>query len=157
MKKSFYIQKTLQLASQAMSHSEVPIGALIVKDGKIIAKAFNSTERRMNFTAHAEMIAIEKACRKLKTKYLTGCDLFVSLEPCSMCRTAARLSRMRAVYYLMKSPKFGARGKALFKTKFIKQKRSTQNSHQLETAENLMRDFFQKKRSSMKKPEALPR
>ena len=76
-----FMKKALMLAKKAEDIDEVPVGAVIVKDNKVIATAFNQKEHKNMATAHAEILAIEKACKKLKDFRLVGCDLYVSLEP----------------------------------------------------------------------------
>jgi len=134
-------QAALTEAEKAFKRSEVPIGAVIVKDGKIIARAFNSTEKKKSFLAHAELIAIQKACKKLGTKYLQNCHLYISLEPCQMCRTAAQLSRISSVHYLLKSKKFGKSGIAYHPLK-IKKSRSVLS----EQSRHLLSSFFESRR-----------
>lgn len=86
-------------AEKALMKDEVPIGAVIVKDGKIIARGYNLKETKQEATKHAEIIAIEKACRKLGTWRLDDCDLYVTLEPCVMCTGAIINARIRRVIY----------------------------------------------------------
>ena len=88
-------------AIKAAEMDEVPIGAVIVKDDKVIAKAHNLKEKNNQATHHAEMLVIQKASKKLGTWYLRDCDLYVTLKPCSMCEAAIRQSRIKNVYYLM--------------------------------------------------------
>lgn len=96
---NYFIQSALSLARKAAATGEVPIGAVIVKDGKIIATAHNLTETNNDPTAHAELLAIRSACETLKTPRLEGCDLYVTLEPCAMCAAAISFARIRRVYY----------------------------------------------------------
>ena len=93
--RSKFFLAALREAKKADKKNEVPIGAILVKEGKIISKSFNETEKRNSFLAHAEMLCIEKACKKLRTKYLNNCELYITLEPCQMCFAAAKLSRAR--------------------------------------------------------------
>lgn len=97
----------LKEAEKAREANEVPVGAVIVRDGKVIARAHNLKERKMQASAHAEMLAIQKASRKLNNYYLNDCDLYVTLEPCMMCTGAIILSRVRTLYYGTKDPKGG--------------------------------------------------
>ena len=83
-----YMELALQEAEKAAAQGEVPIGAIIVKDGRIIAKAHNMREQWLDATAHAEVIAIREACEKLKNWRLAGCTLYVTMEPCPMCAGA---------------------------------------------------------------------
>lgn len=86
-------------AQKAYKKREVPVGAIIVKDGKIIAKAHNLKERKNNPLAHAEILCIEKACRKIKNWRLDGCTMYVTLYPCNMCLGAIKESRINNVIY----------------------------------------------------------
>ena len=98
----------LKEALKAWDMDEVPVGAVIVKDGKVIARAHNLREKNQQANAHAEMLAIQKASRKLDTWCLDECDLYVTLEPCMMCAGAIVLSRIRNLYYGTDDPKAGA-------------------------------------------------
>ena len=94
-----YMRICLQLAKKAANKDEVPVGAIIVCAGKIIAKAYNRRERSGDATNHAEIIAIKKACKKLKDFRLNDCILYVSLEPCVMCMVAILNSRIGTLVY----------------------------------------------------------
>lgn len=93
------IQQALEQAHKAAQNGEVPIGAVIVKDGQIIASAHNLTETHNDPTAHAELLAIRTACETLQTPRLTDCDMYVTLEPCPMCATAISFARIRRLYF----------------------------------------------------------
>ncbi len=139
-----FFKVALLEAKKAADRNEVPIGAVLVKDGKIIAKAFNQTEKKQSFSAHAEILCINKATRKLKTKYLLGCSIYVSLEPCLMCRYAASLSRIESIHYLIESPAFGLKGKAY---PALQVRMIDDIKNQLSQASRtLLQDFFRKKR-----------
>lgn len=86
-------------AEKAKEKDEVPIGAVIVKDGKVISKGHNLVENTNKATAHAEIIAIEKACKKLKSWRLDGAEIYVTLEPCAMCAGAIANARIKKVYF----------------------------------------------------------
>jgi len=101
------MQSALSLARQAEAVGEVPIGAVIVKDGNIIASTHNLTETKNDPTAHAELVAIRAACELLKTPRLTDCDLYVTLEPCAMCAAAISFARIRRLYFGAPDPKGG--------------------------------------------------
>jgi tRNA(adenine34) deaminase len=103
-----YMQEALKCAQRAAEMDEVPVGCVIVKDGKILSRGWNTKEKKQLPTAHAEIMAIEKACRKLKTWHLEDCDLYVTLEPCSMCAGAIVHSRIRSVTFGASDPKGGA-------------------------------------------------
>ena len=98
MKYKNFMPYALDMAKLAFERGEVPVGAVIVKDGEIIASAHNETESSNNASHHAEILAIERACRKLNNKYLTDCDLFVTLEPCAMCAGAV-INHTPEVYF----------------------------------------------------------
>lgn len=136
-----FFEAALRQAAVAHDKNEVPIGAVIVKDGKIIAKAYNQTEKKRSFLAHAEILAILSASKKLKSKYLNGCELFVSLEPCMMCRFAARLSRIESIHYLLASEKFGRRGPGYRKIK-VRNKKSPMTQR----AKEILQSFFSNRR-----------
>lgn len=99
--------QALNLAKRAAAHDDVPIGAVIVRDGRIIARGENRVQLKKNPTLHAEIIAIERACRKLQQKFLDGCDIYVSLEPCAMCATAISFARIKNIYFAASDPKGG--------------------------------------------------
>lgn len=105
---TIYMRKALDLAKQASAIGEVPVGALIVHDGQVIAEAFNLRESDARSTAHAELLAIELACQKLGRWRLSGCTLVVTLEPCLMCAGAIVNSRLDKVVYGATDPKAGA-------------------------------------------------
>lgn len=94
-----YMQKALKQAIAALKEDEVPIGAVIVKDGKVIARAHNTRNATHDATDHAELSAIRRACKKLGDWRLVGCDLYVTLEPCVMCLGACYNARLRNVYF----------------------------------------------------------
>ncbi len=94
-----YILKTLNLARKAFEKDEVPVGAIIVKDDKIIAKAYNVRNSKKSALCHAEIIAINKACKKLNDFRLNGCTMYVNLEPCAMCAGAILNARIDKVVF----------------------------------------------------------
>lgn len=97
-----YINEVIKMANKAKKKKEVPVGALIVLNGKIIAKAYNMKNKSKKVTRHAEIIAIEKVNKKFKTWRLDNCIIFVTLEPCMMCAGAIVESRIKKVYCLLK-------------------------------------------------------
>lgn len=103
-----FMQEALLEAQKAFQLDEVPIGAVIVKDGVIIARGHNTKETFQDVTQHAEINAIKKASTHLKNWHLDDCDLYVTIEPCAMCASAIIQSRMRNVYYGAKEPQTGA-------------------------------------------------
>lgn len=94
-----YMKAALKCAQKAFDEGEVPIGAVVVADGKIIARGHNRRTKRQIATAHAEIEAIEKACKKLKSWRIPECELYVTLEPCPMCMGAVLNSRIKKVYF----------------------------------------------------------
>ena len=114
MQKKF-MKAALKEAKKAYEKLEVPVGCVIVKDGKIIARAHNLKESKTDTTKHAEILAIQKASRKLQSWRLIDCDLYVTLEPCAMCAGAIIQSRIKNVYYGTHDLKTGAVG-SVFKS-----------------------------------------
>ncbi|MBR4162177.1 MAG: tRNA adenosine(34) deaminase TadA [Solobacterium sp.] len=102
-----FMRIALKEAEKAAKIDEVPIGCVIVKDGEVISKAHNMKEHQQLSTSHAEILAIQKASRKLNTWNLKDCDLYVTLEPCMMCTGSIILSRIHAIYYGTNDPKGG--------------------------------------------------
>jgi tRNA(adenine34) deaminase len=102
------MQRALAAAQAAGAGSEVPIGAVVVKDGEVIAEAHNSPRTDHDPTAHAEILAIRRAAAALGDERLTGCELWVTLEPCAMCAGAIALARIARLYYAASDPKGGA-------------------------------------------------
>ena len=101
------MKQALLCAQRAYNHDDVPIGAVIVRDGKIIARGENQVQLKQNPTLHAEIVAINRACKKLGQKFLDDCDIYVSLEPCAMCATAISLSRIKNIYFAATDEKGG--------------------------------------------------
>ena len=98
-----FMQVAVEQARIAERHGEVPIGCVIVKDGKIIAKGYNQRERKQNCLWHAEIVALNRACCKMKSWRLNNCEMYVTLEPCQMCKGAILNARLRKVYIGAKS------------------------------------------------------
>ncbi len=94
-----FMKKTISLARKAEALDEVPVGAVVVKDGNIVSSAYNKRESSGDATAHAEILAIRKACKKLGDFRLNGCDIYVSLEPCVMCMGAILNARLDNLYF----------------------------------------------------------
>jgi tRNA(adenine34) deaminase len=105
-----FMNQAIALAQKAANAGEVPIGAVVVCDGEVIAEAANERETNKIATHHAEIRAIELACQKLDRWRLNGCDLYVTLEPCTMCAGAIVLARFDTVIFGAKDPKAGAVG-----------------------------------------------
>lgn len=103
-----WLADALALARQAASEDEVPVGAVVVHEGKIVGRGYNRREQDHDPLAHAEILAIREATQALQSWRLNDCELFVTLEPCPMCLAACQQSRIGAVYYGAKDPKGGA-------------------------------------------------
>ncbi|HPX31890.1 MAG TPA: nucleoside deaminase [Erysipelotrichaceae bacterium] len=110
MKKKYYMEEALKEARKALEKNEVPIGAVIVCNGEIIGKGHNSRENENSVVGHAEIKAIEQACKNLGSWKLDGCSIFVTIEPCPMCAGAIMQSRITNVYYGAGDEKSGAFG-----------------------------------------------
>jgi tRNA(adenine34) deaminase len=143
-----YMHLALDQAQAAQAAGEVPIGAILVKDGEVIATGQNRVLRDNDPTAHAEIVALRAGGSALKNYRLNGCDLFVNLEPCAMCAGAILHARLHRVVYGARDPKAGADGSVLQVLNF------PQSNHKLEVVEGisadacatLLRDFFAARR-----------
>jgi len=107
---AFFMSQALRQAVRAFEAEEVPVGAVIVKDGHIIARAFNQVELLRDATAHAEMLAMSQAFEAVGDPRLNGCDLYVTKEPCPMCAGAIVHARLRRVIFGCRDPKAGGAG-----------------------------------------------
>ena len=108
-----FMRRALELAALAAERGDVPVGAVIVKDGEIISEGYNLREQNNLATAHAEMIAIDRACERLGGWHLCGCTLYVTLEPCPMCAGALINSRVERVVFGLRDAKAGCLGSVL--------------------------------------------
>ena len=136
MEKEKYMKEAIKEAIKAYKIEEVPVGAIIVKDGKIIARAHNKKETKKNATSHAEILAIQKACKKLESWRLTDCEMYVTLEPCSMCAGALINARIKKVYIGTEDTKTGACGSVLNLLEDYK------FNHKIEIEKYILKDFF---------------
>ena len=109
----YFMQRAIELAKKAAEIGEVPIGAVIVRNGEIISEAYNLRETQKLATAHAELYAIEAACKKLGGWRLPGCEMYVTLEPCPMCAGAILNSRIEHIYFGAPDEKSGCCGTKL--------------------------------------------
>jgi len=105
-----FMRDALGAARRALAHGDVPVGAAVVKDGAVIARGRNARERDVDPTAHAEILAIRRAARRLGSWRLSGCTLYVTLEPCAMCAGAMVLARLPRLVYGASDPKAGFTG-----------------------------------------------
>ncbi|MDD3669495.1 MAG: nucleoside deaminase [Alphaproteobacteria bacterium] len=144
------VEAALQQARRAYRADEVPVGAVVFdsRTGAIVARASNRVEAAQNPTAHAEMRAIQKACQKLRTKFLTGYSLFVTLEPCAMCAGAIAWARLDALHYGAFDPKTGAvrQGAKVFSRRQTHHKPRVRGGIAAAECGGLMTSFFKDKR-----------
>lgn len=142
--KEKYMKIALKEAKKAYDKLEVPVGAIIVKDGEIIAKAHNLKETKTDTTKHAEILAIQKASRKLKSWRLLDCEMYVTLEPCSMCAGAIINSRIKKVYIGALDEKTGVAGSVLnlFEDYTFNHKVEIEKDVMKKECESILKDFF---------------
>ena len=133
-----------ELAAEAANCGEIPVGAVIVQDSGVIASARNQVEERGNACNHAEMLAIAAACEKMGSKNLSGCDLYVTLEPCPMCASAISFSRIRRVYFGAYDPKSG--GEFLFSHPQLHHKPEVYGGIEESRAREMLQKFFERLR-----------
>lgn len=147
-----FMKAALKEAKKAYDKLEVPVGAVIVKEGKIIARAHNLKETKTDTTKHAEILAIQKASRKLKSWRLLDCDMYVTLEPCSMCAGAMINSRIRKIYIGTQDAKTGAVGSVfnLFNDYTFNHKVEAETGILKDECENILQQFFKELRKSKK-------
>ena len=103
----YYMNIAIKEAKKAYKQEEVPVGAVIIKNNRVIAKAYNKKEKNKNVIKHAEIIAISKACKKMKNWRLDDCEIYVTMEPCMMCSGAIEQSRIKKIVYGVKNEKYG--------------------------------------------------
>ena len=146
--KKKFMKAALKEAKKAYDKLEVPVGAVIVKDGKIIARAHNLKETKFDTTKHAEILAIQKASKKLNSWRLLDCEMYVTLEPCSMCAGALINSRIKKVYIGANDEKTGAVGSVfnLLEDYTFNHKVQIESGILKEECENILTEFFKKLR-----------
>ena len=140
--------RALELASLAARVGEVPVGAVVVKDGRIIAEAHNAPRQLADPTAHAEVLALRRAAMALASDRLEGCDLWVTLEPCAMCAGAIAHARIGRLYYGASDPKGGAveHGSRVFEQPQCLHRPEVYSGIGEELAAALLREFFAERR-----------
>ena len=139
------------LGYKAYSKQEIPIGAVIVKNNKIIAKAYNKREKSQVATHHAEVLAIEKACKKLKSWRLDNCDIYVTLEPCPMCAGAILNARIKNLFYALTDKDSGAISKFNMLENTLNHTTNCYHEKEFEKENlNLIQTFFKNKRKIQK-------
>lgn len=146
------MRKALRLAAQAAEAGEVPVGAVVVKDGEIVGHGFNSPISRHDPTAHAEMMALRDAAQHIGNYRLVGCELFVTLEPCLMCVGAMFHARIARVVYGAKEPKTGAAGSVfnLFTEPRLNHHARIEGGVLAEECGKVLSDFFAMRRAQQK-------
>lgn len=148
-----FMKQALKEAQKAYLKDEVPVGAVIVQNGKIIARAYNLKETKKDTTCHAEILAIQKASKKLKSWRLEDCDMYVTLEPCSMCAGALIQSRIKKLYIGTMDYKTGAAGSIfnIFKDYTFNHKVEVETGILKEECEKILQDFFKELRKKKNK------
>jgi len=146
----FYMSEALKEAQKAFEEDEVPVGSVIVHDGRIVARGHNQIERLKDPTAHAEIIAITSAANYLGTKWLNEASLYVTIEPCSMCAGAMVLARIKNLYFGANDPKTGACGSVVDIANHKKLNHRIKITRGILETEcsSLLKDFFRKKRKN---------
>jgi tRNA(adenine34) deaminase len=143
------MELALEEARKARDRGEVPVGCVVVRDGTVLAAAGNRTLADRDPTAHAEVLAIRAAAQSLGSERLTGCDLYVTLEPCAMCAGAISFARIRRLYYGAADPKGGAieHGPRFFEQPTCHHRPDTYGGMSESASTALLRGFFEARRS----------
>ncbi|GAB2621411.1 nucleoside deaminase [Belliella aquatica] len=140
----YFMNEAMKMAKIAFEENEIPVGAVIVCRNKVIARAYNQTEKLTDATAHAEMLAITSAANSLGSKYLNECKLYVTLEPCVMCAGASFWSQLGEIHYAASDPN---RGFARLSETVIHPKTKVKAGLMAAEAKQLLDDFFKKLRN----------
>ncbi|MDR0967840.1 MAG: nucleoside deaminase [Rickettsiales bacterium] len=146
-----FIKESLRLARHASAHGDVPVGAVIVQNGKIIARAGNQVQQKKNPTLHAEIVAINRACKKLGKKFLDDCEIYVSLEPCAMCATAISFARIKRIIFVAADEKGGGimHGARVYETQKNLYKPDVVFVEKIaDESKKLLQDFFKRLRNA---------
>lgn len=146
----YFMSLAFKEALKAFDDDEVPVGAVVVCNNRVIGRGYNQNERLKDSTAHAEIIAITAACNYLSDNKLPECDLYVTLEPCLMCAGAIVLARIRTLYFAAYEPKTGACGSLynVVADPRLNHVTKTYGGLEEEASKLLLSDFFRKKRSN---------
>jgi len=149
-----YMSEALKESGKAFDKDEVPIGAVVVYKNKIIARGYNQVESLKDPTAHAEMLALTSAANYLGSKWLSGCSLYVTIEPCSMCAGALVLSRIKNLYYGARDPKTGACGSVvnIVNHKKLNHRIKVKSGILKDQCSSFLKEFFRKKRKKFPCP-----
>uniref|UniRef100_UPI0040285E0E nucleoside deaminase n=1 Tax=Candidatus Scatocola faecipullorum TaxID=2840917 RepID=UPI0040285E0E len=149
-----FMERALALAAYAAEQDEVPIGAVVVnpENGEIISEAYNLSEHVADASAHAEILAIRKACEKLKCNRLRGMDLYVTLEPCTMCAAAISFARIQNLYFGAVDAKGGAvvSGVKFYDSPTCHHRPEVQGGIMERECGQILKDFFKAKREKVK-------
>lgn len=150
-KNIYFMRQALKCAQKAAEKDEVPIGAVIVKDDKIIARGYNKSITLKDTTAHAEIVALRKACKKSNNYRLTDVSVYVTVEPCAMCMGALILARIKNLYFGTKDIKAGACGSVLnIQEKKLNHKINVQSGLLQKECATIIKEFFKNKRKNAK-------
>ncbi|MCL1902673.1 MAG: nucleoside deaminase [Alphaproteobacteria bacterium] len=144
-----FMTAAMNQARAAARHDDVPIGAVIVRDGKIIARGHNKVQINRDPTLHAEIVAIRGACKKLGQKFLDDCEIYVSLEPCAMCATAISFARIRRIIFAATDVKGGGvlHNARIFDTdRHLWRPEIAEMPEFAEESSKLLKEFFKKRR-----------
>ena len=146
-----WMREALALAAKAAEQGEIPVGAVIVKDGKLLCGAYNLRHRQKSVSAHAELLAIEEACRLTGDWRLSGCTLYVTLEPCPMCAGAIVNGRIERLVYGVKDPAAGCCGSVLNLNAYpFPHAFSWTGGVCEEECRTILREFFERKRQAVR-------
>jgi tRNA(adenine34) deaminase len=141
---SYFMNEAMKMAKIAFEEDEIPVGAIIVCRNRIIARAYNQTEKLTDVTAHAEILAITAAENALGAKYLTECKMYVTLEPCAMCAGACFWAQLGEIIYAADDPK---RGFSRISENLLHPKTKVQSGLMAQESKQLLDDFFKKLRN----------
>ena len=152
-KDQLFMKQALKLAKKAYDQHEVPVGCVIVQNGKIIARSYNQRHTTKNSLDHAELIAIKKASKKLNQWILDDCEMYVTLEPCLMCAGAILQSRIKRLIYATSEPKFGSCGSVInvIENKTFNHQVLLTRDVLEEESKTLLKTFFKEIRASKQK------
>lgn len=146
--KEYYMKIAIEEAKKAYQNGDVPVGAVIVKNNVIVSKAYNKKEKSTSAIAHAEILAINEACKKLKTWHLNDCEIYITMEPCMMCMGAINESRINKIIYGVRNEKFGFLSNYLNDNYFNNKISKLDNIECINdiNIENMLKSFFKSKR-----------
>ena len=146
MNYEYFMSEALLLAKQSLSENEVPVGAVVVKDGEIVGRGRNKRERLKNALSHAEIEAINDACKNLSSWRLDNCDMYVTLEPCPMCAGAILNARIKNVYYAVADEQSGGFSKFNITSSLNHTANVIHDTEFENENKNLIQSFFKEKR-----------